>query len=165
LFSDDTITWPASYPPNAPPFNVGNYGMYTARVQSCELTVAVPSGPTACNNWDGNQGNWTDVGIDASGRHDSPNPNGTAEGDLGLPIAPLFDEQHLVRTLRLFLSVQQKDGNDATAEAERIDGRYTAPFTAVVAPTALRRQRGLHRDSVLRAQVWDERQVLGQERG
>lgn len=131
-FVDDTAVNPASY---APPYAVGNYGRFSARLQTCDITRPPQGGQLPCANWDGNTGTWADAGPSVSVRLDRGQPDVSVSGDLALKTDGLFDAAHLVRTLRIALSAEQNDSVRSIG-SDRVDSKDTKPFIAVLAPTA-----------------------------
>ncbi len=135
-FLDDSTANPHS--PQAP-FSLGDYAIFTAQLQACILPIPSPFTDTAtdCTNWDGHRGRWKPVGDVVRGRVDSLGSDRTSDGDLSLPTDKLFDEQNLVRTLRIDMHLEQHDSQSSLAAASRTDSQYSRPFDLVIAPAAL----------------------------
>jgi hypothetical protein len=138
-FFDDTEANPPTY--QGTDWAVGTYATFKAVLQMCDLSGTPPAGDGACTNFDGNRGTWIDQ-VQADGRVDRAGDNVASFGDLVLPTAPLFDDENLVRTFRLRLSLQQHDAV-VHEKAYRIDWEVTAPFNAVIAPTAFIQVRAI----------------------
>lgn len=131
-FVDDTMAVPAAY---NPPTAVGNFGVFDAHLQNCDVSRPSAPGLSQCKNWDGNMGTWTDATPSVSKRLDRSNPDVSVSGDLALTTTGLFDQANLVRTLRVAMSLQENDTNRSIG-ADRLDSKIGTPFTAVVAPSA-----------------------------
>jgi hypothetical protein len=118
---------------------LGDGATYSADLQYCDISNdSPPDSQAACSNWDGNPGTWTYV---PNGRVSetlsTPGSGRMVFGDLAVPTGGLFDEQHLAYTFRIDAGVQQTDSNNASAEAYRSSGMTSAPFIAIVDPSAL----------------------------
>jgi hypothetical protein len=131
-FVDDTATTPASY---APPYAVGNYGLFSAHLQTCDISRRPQSGQVACANWDGNAGTWVEASPAVSVRLNRGQPDQSVSGDLALKTDGLFDAANLVRTLRIAMSAQENDSVRSIG-SDRVDSKDSKPFIAVLAPTA-----------------------------
>lgn len=130
-FTDDSMANPPRY---TPPFSIGNFATYQAQLQHCDISQRPQSAASACKNWDGNAGVWVNAGAAVGARLDSRHPNAGESGDLAVGTGMLFDQANLVRTLRLVLDLQQNDTHHSTGD--RVDSKSTAPFIAVIAPSA-----------------------------
>jgi hypothetical protein len=131
-FVDDSAVNPPHYDP---PFSIGNFATYSAHLQTCDISRRPESDASGCANWDGNVGTWTSAGDVITARLDSRRPGVSEMGDLALPTSLLFDEAHLVRTLRIQFHLEENDTHHSTID--RVDSKDSAPFTAVLTPTAL----------------------------
>ncbi len=138
-FFDDTMANPATY--QGADWAVGTYATFRAILQMCDLNGTPPAGGGACANWDGNQGTWVNQ-IQVDGEVDSAGDDTTAFGDMVLPTAQFFNDQNLVRTFRLRLSLQQHDAV-VHERAQRRDSKDTAPFNAVIVPAAFIQVRAI----------------------
>lgn len=131
-FVDDTMAEPANY---NPPTAVGNYGLFYAHLQNCDISRVSAPGSSQCRNWDGNLGTWVDATPSVSRRLDRGKPDVSVSGDLALKTNGLFDQANLVRTLRIDMTLEENDTNRSIG-SDRVDSKVSAPFTAVVAPSA-----------------------------
>jgi hypothetical protein len=131
-FVDDTMAAPASY---NPPYAVGNYGLFSAHLQNCDVSRQSSPGPSQCKNWEGTLGTWVDATPSVTLRLDRDKPDVSVSGDLALKTDGLFDQANLVRTLRVAMTLQEND-SIRTIGSNRVDSKYGSAFTAVVAPSA-----------------------------
>ena len=131
-FVDDTMAVPANY---NPPTAVGNYGLFDAHLQNCDVSKPSAAGPSQCRNWDGNMGTWVDATPTVRLRLDRGQPDVSVSGDLALETNGLFDQANLVRTLRVEMWLEEND-TIRSIGSDRVDSKFGTPFTAVVAPTA-----------------------------
>jgi hypothetical protein len=131
-FVDDTMASPASY---TPPYAVGNYGLFGAHLQNCDVSRPSAPGPSQCENWDGNSGTWVDATPAVNLRLNRGKPDTGVSGDIELKTTGLFDQANLVRTLRVAMTVQENDTIRGIG-SDRVDSKNTSPFIAVVAPSA-----------------------------
>ncbi len=117
---------------------LGDGATYSADLQYCDVSVSSPGSADACNNWDGHDGTWAYV---PNGRVteslSTPGSGRMVFGDLALPTGGLFSEQNLAYMFRIEAGVQQTDSNNASAESCRSDAMTSAPFDAIVIPSAL----------------------------
>jgi hypothetical protein len=119
---------------------LGDGATYSAGLQYCNVAVySAPNSDGSCHNWDGiDHGTWTDVpNSEVSETLSDPGSGRTTFGDLAVPTGGLFSDQDLAYTFRVEATVAQTDSQNAAAEAYRVDSADSAPFNAVVIPSAL----------------------------
>ena len=131
---------------NLPPGSVlaGNQAKFNLNVEMCDITKGPPAnGTNGCTDWNNNAGQWVDplggdgyaVGGESPDFTVTLNPNETA--DLAVDVSSLFDQQNLVRTIRLDLRVILQNTAGFCGEACWNYFKTSNSFIVAITPAAL----------------------------